>query len=401
MENPARLFHCARCRAQVLICSRCDRGNLYCGRICAQQARRESLRAAGARYQRSRRGRLCHAERQRRYRRRPHKVTHQGSAAVPPHDSLAPESRTVRGHHGARPPIGPRCHVCHRPCSAFVRLDFLHSPGPRRFAPPSGASPPSVGCGWGGRPPSQRNRHWPSPQSSKILRYFHVEQWRVGTIARQLGIHHGTVDRVLSQAGLPKTARAHRPSLIDAFLPFVAETLRQFPGLTASRLYAMVRERGYHGGEDHFRHLIAHHRPAAPAEAYLRLRTLPEEQGQVDWAHRGKIRTGQALRTLMAFVLVLSFSRRIFLRFFLDARMSHFLRGHVAAFAAWNGLPRVLLDDNLKSVVLERSGAAIRFHPPFLAFAAHYHFEPRPVAVARAATRSLTLHTALLVVGAR
>jgi hypothetical protein len=144
MENPARLFHCARCRAQVLICSRCDRGNLYCGPICAQQARRESLRAAGRRYQRSRRGRLCHAERQRRYRRRPHNVTHQGSAAASPHDSLGPESRTVRGHNGARPPIGPRCHCCHRPCSGFVRLDFLHSPGPRRSTSPSGASPPSV-----------------------------------------------------------------------------------------------------------------------------------------------------------------------------------------------------------------------------------------------------------------
>jgi transposase len=110
-----------------------------------------------------------------------------------------------------------------------------------------------------------------------------VEKWRVGTIARQLGIHHGTVDRVLAQAGLPKAARPHRASLIDPFLPFILETLKRFPELTASRLYAMVRERGYSGGEDHFRHLLAHHRPTTPPEAYLRLRTLPGEQGQVDW----------------------------------------------------------------------------------------------------------------------
>jgi len=58
MQNTARLFKCARCRAQVLICSRCDRGHIYCGRTCSQQARRESLRAAGRHYQRSRRGRL-------------------------------------------------------------------------------------------------------------------------------------------------------------------------------------------------------------------------------------------------------------------------------------------------------------------------------------------------------
>jgi hypothetical protein len=160
----------------------------------------------------------------------------------------------------------------------------------------------------------------PQELEAKILRYFHVEKWKVGTIAAQLGVHHGTVDRVLSQAGLPKIERPHRPSLIDPYLPFVLKTLEQYPKLTASRLYAMVRERGYSGGEDHFRHLIAHHRPRPQPEASLRLKTLPAEQGQVDWGHFGKRAIGKAERTLMAFVMVLSFSRAIFLRFFLDAR---------------------------------------------------------------------------------
>ena len=112
---------------------------------------------------------------------------------------------------------------------------------------------------------------------AKILRYFHVERWLAGTIARQLGIHHGTVDRVLSQAGLPKLARPHRASLLDPCRPFVRATLEQYPTLTASRLYAMVRERGYAGGEDHFRHLMLHYRPRAQPQAYLRLKTLPGE----------------------------------------------------------------------------------------------------------------------------
>ncbi|MCW7072265.1 MAG: IS21 family transposase [Methanophagales archaeon] len=218
---------------------------------------------------------------------------------------------------------------------------------------------------------------------AKILRFHFVEKWRVGTIARQLGIHHGTVDRVLSQAGLPKAQRPRRPSLVDDYLPFLLETLERYPTLTASRLYAMARERGYAGGPDHFRHLVAHYRPRPPSEAFQRLKTLPGEQGQVDWGHFGKLTIGRAQRPLMAFVMVLSYSRRIFLRFYLDARMANFLRGHEAAFAEWNGQPRVLLYDNLKSAVLERQGQAIRFHPTLLAFAAHYRFEPRPVAVAR------------------
>ena len=75
----------------------------------------------------------------------------------------------------------------------------------------------------------------------------------------------------------------------------------------------------------------------------------------------------------MAFVMVLSYSRDIYLRFFLNASMENFLRGHVGAFATWRGLPRVLLYDNLKSVVLERLGDAIRFHPTFLDFAPARH----------------------------
>ena len=218
---------------------------------------------------------------------------------------------------------------------------------------------------------------------AKILRYHFVEQWRVGTIAAQLGIHHGVVDRVLSQAGLPKVERSVRSSIIDPYLPFIIKTLSEFPTLTAVRLYEMAKQRGYPGGPSQFRQRISQLRPRKQPEAYLRLKTLPGEQAQVDWGHFGHIEIGKAKRPLMAFVMVLSWSRQIFLRFYLNAQMENFLRGHVAAFEAWNGLPKVLLYDNLKSAILERQGDAIRFHPTLLALSAHYRFEPRPVAIAR------------------
>ncbi|MBV8593936.1 MAG: IS21 family transposase, partial [Caulobacteraceae bacterium] len=217
---------------------------------------------------------------------------------------------------------------------------------------------------------------------AQILRYYHVEKWRVGTIADQLAIHHSTVARVIAQAGLPTLNRPRR-SMADPYLPFIRETLAKFPTLTASRLYEMVRARGYGGRPSQFRHIVSCHRPRPVAEAYLRLRTLPGEQGQVDWGHFGHLQIGRAQRPLMAFVMVLSYSRQIFLRFFLNARTESFLRGHLAAFVACNGCPRILLYDNLKSAVLERHGAAIRFNPTLLSFAAHYRFEPRPVAIAR------------------
>ena len=217
----------------------------------------------------------------------------------------------------------------------------------------------------------------------QILRYHHVEKWPVGTIAKQLRVHHTTVSRVLLQAGLPRILQHPKRSKADPFLPFIRATLESFPTLTASRLYAMVRERGYTGRPDHFRHIVACLRPRPAAEAYLRLRTLPGEQAQVDWGHFGHLTIGRARRPLMAFVMVLSYSRQIFLRFFLDARLTSFLRGHLAAFGEWLGVPRIILYDNLRSAVLERHGAAIRFHPTLLDFAGHHRYEPRPVAVAR------------------
>ncbi len=220
-------------------------------------------------------------------------------------------------------------------------------------------------------------------KEAEIIRLFHAEKWKVNTIATQLAIHHSTVHRVLAHAGIVSSNGKSRPCIADPYMPFIVETLTKYPKLPASRVYQMVRERGYRGHGDHFRHIVARVRPRPPAEAFLRLRTLPGEQGQVDWAHFGKITIGRAERRLWAFVMVLSWSRAIFLRFYLSAAMPSFIRGHVDAFAFFEGVPRVLLYDNLKSAVLERIGNAIRFHPTLLELAAHYRFEPRPVAVAR------------------
>ena len=219
----------------------------------------------------------------------------------------------------------------------------------------------------------------PDHLEQQILRLHFVEKWPVGTIARQVGVHHTTVRRVLERQGIAPRL-AVRPSIADPYLPFVQEQLERFPTLPASRLYGMVVERGYSGSEPHFRRIVSRLRPRRPAEAYQRLATLPGEQAKVDWAHCGKVTVGRATRHLSAFVMVLSWSRMSCVRFFYDQRLGSFLAGHQTAFAQLGGVPRVLLYDNLKAVVAERRGDAIRFNPTLLAFAGHHRFEPRPVA---------------------
>lgn len=222
----------------------------------------------------------------------------------------------------------------------------------------------------------------PQELEQKIVRLHFVEKWRVSTIARQVGVHHTTVQRVLRDHGQLQTTLL-RPSMVDPYLPFIEQILAEYPTLPASRLHAMIAERGYPGGPDHFRRLVSRLRPRKPAEAYQRLRTLVGEEGQMDWGHFGNVQIGRGTRALSAFVMVLSWSRKPFVRFFFDQRMGSFLTGHVAAFEAFGGVPRRVLYDNLKSAVLERRADAIRFNPRLLELAGHYRYEPRPVAVAR------------------
>lgn len=217
---------------------------------------------------------------------------------------------------------------------------------------------------------------------AEILRLFHAEGWRRNTIANQLRLHHSAVDRALARNGIV-TLKRYRRLNVDEYLPFIKQILDRYPKLNATRLHHMVRERGYKGGVDHFRRLIKQLRPQKAAEAYLRLSTLPGEQAQCDWAHFGTLKVGNAERRLLAFVLVLSWSRKIFFRFYFGDSTANFLRGHNDAFASFSGVPREILFDNLKSAVLERVGSAIHFNPDLLGLASHYRFAPKPVPVAR------------------
>lgn len=125
MKLNARLYHCARCHCQVIICSLCDRGNIYCC-ACARLARRQSLRAAGQRYQNTHQGKLKHAARQRCYRQRQkEKVTHQGSLNSSDEFSLNPQCNEPQ------PPIKITrlqvicCDFCKKPCCELLRIGFL------------------------------------------------------------------------------------------------------------------------------------------------------------------------------------------------------------------------------------------------------------------------------------
>ncbi len=212
-----------------------------------------------------------------------------------------------------------------------------------------------------------------------IRRLFYAEHWRIGTIAAELRLHHDTVARAVETERFVTGGCRVRPTMLDPYKALARSIVDEHPKLRATRLHQMLRARGYAGSVVQLRRYLASVRPAQ-GEAFLRLETMAGEQAQVDWGHFGKIQVGRAQRALSCFVLVLSWSRAMYARFALDQTLESFLRGHVLGFAALGGVPREILYDNLKSVVLDRSGDHIRFHPRILELAGHYHFAPKPCA---------------------
>ena len=216
-------------------------------------------------------------------------------------------------------------------------------------------------------------------QHAEIRRLYFGEHWKVGTIAAALGVHHDTVRAAIAHDTRALPRGLCRPTLADPYLPFVRDTLAQYPRLRTTRLFEMVRARGYPGSVVQLRRVVRTLRPTVTPTLYRRLTTLPAEEAQVDWGAFGTIRIGRGTRSLSGFVMVLSYSRALSALFTLDQTLESFLRGHVDAFhGLFAGVVRTLVYDNLRSAVLERQGSAIRFHPRLLELAGHYHFAPRP-----------------------
>ena len=220
----------------------------------------------------------------------------------------------------------------------------------------------------------------PPEVQARIRRLFYAEHWRIGTIATELGVHHDAVRRAVEADRFVRPDALVRPSMLDPYKAFIGETLEQHPRLRSTRLFEMVRDRGYAGSVVQLRRHVRSIRPGPRTEAFLRLATMPGEQAQVDWGHFGKLRVGHAERALSCFVMVLSWSRAVYARFTFDQTLESFLRCHVEAFSALGGVPRSILYDNLKAVVLERAGDHVRFNEGLLLCAGHYHFAPKPCA---------------------
>lgn len=225
-----------------------------------------------------------------------------------------------------------------------------------------------------------------------LLQHYLEQGLRKTEIARQLGISRDTIHRMIRNGDLQRDPRevryGPRPPVatkLDPFKPIVQTRLAEFPELTATRLWHEIRAAGYTGGITQLREYVRGIRPKPVPEPVVRFETAPAHQGQVDFAH---FRFPWGVR--YALLVILSYSRLLWLRFYPRQDLATLLEGLEAAFAFFGGVPYELLFDQMRSVIvrdLRPEGGRLVENAEFLRFCAHWSVRARACRPYRAQTK--------------
>ena len=218
---------------------------------------------------------------------------------------------------------------------------------------------------------------------SRIHDYHENRHLTVTQIARELGLHHCTVSKWLLREKYGPRPIPPRPSKLDPWKPLIIRWLEVHP-YTATQVLLRLREAGFSGGISIVKDYVQRVRPRR-APAFLTLAFAPGECAQVDWGQHGSIAVGNTRRRLSFFVMVLCYSRMLYVEFTLSETTEHFLTCHQNAFEFFHGVPARVMVDNLKSAVLRRAlGEVPLLNPRYKDFADHCGFKVTPCGVGQA-----------------
>ncbi len=225
-----------------------------------------------------------------------------------------------------------------------------------------------------------------------LLRHYLEQGLTITAIAERAGCDRRTIQRWVAAGEVerdPATARygprPPGPTHLDAYKPLIRERLATYPELTAVRLFAEVRAAGYAGSLTQLKVFVRQVRPRPAPEPVVRFETPPGHQAQVDFARVALPWGGR-----WALLVVLGYSRLLWLQFYLRQTLPTLVRGLEAAFQYFGGVPAELLFDQLKAVILDDrrpAGGRVLENPEFLRFAAHWDFRIRACRPYRAQTK--------------
>jgi transposase len=226
----------------------------------------------------------------------------------------------------------------------------------------------------------------------RVLVRHYLEQGLTKTaIAERLGISRRTLYHWLATGQLDRPLDAStvcypaRPTKLDPYKALIRERLETYPELTAVRVFAEVQAAGYRGSLTQLKAYVRRVRPRPASEPLVRFETPPGHQAQVDFAEM-RLPWGKRF----ALIVVLGYSRLLWLQCYPRQTMRVLMRGLEAAFQSFQGVPRELLFDQLKAVILDDhrpDGGRVLENPEFLRFAAHWGFRIRACRPYRAKTK--------------
>src|SRR5713226_1162368 len=212
-----------------------------------------------------------------------------------------------------------------------------------------------------------------------MIREMYRKGVSISEIARRIGRDRKTIRHIVTAPDLAaaKHARQAKACKIDPYAPYLEQRMAEGV-LNARKLYGEILTQGYPGKESKVREFVHERRPDKEPIGSVRFETAPGEQGQVDWGLFGFITHHGRTYRLYAFVMTLGWSRASYLRFTISADNTWFIRCHLHAFAYLGGVPKRLLYDNLKSVVLWRDAEdVVHWNPRFLDEAFVAGFSPQ------------------------
>jgi transposase len=214
------------------------------------------------------------------------------------------------------------------------------------------------------------------------IKHLKEQGLRVSQIARKLNLDDRTVKKWLEEGRYRQRTPSQRASKLDPYKDRIIRWLEHHP-YSAQQIFQRLREEGFDGGCTIVKDYVRNVRPPKKT-AYLKLSFAPGECAQVDWGSYGTVAVGSTHRRLSFFVMVLCYSRMMYVEFTVSQAMEHFLACHKNAFERFGCLPSKIMVDNLKSAVLKRAlGQAPVFNPKYQNFADHYGFTIIPCAVGK------------------
>jgi transposase len=215
----------------------------------------------------------------------------------------------------------------------------------------------------------------------KVLK-LKSEGLRVSQISQTLGLDERTVERWIEANGYRQRKSVGRPSKLDPYKPQIARWLEMYP-YSSVQILQRIRDEGYQGGISILKDYVSTIRPRK-VTAFLTLSFAPGECAQVDWGQYATVRVGSTQRRLSFFVMVLCYSRMMYVEFTVSETMEHFLECHKNAFEFFGATPGAIMVDNLKCAVIKRlTGQAPIFNPRYQDFANHYGFKIRACGVGK------------------